>query len=66
MTAYDHNFNCQGYTLNYSPKGVNYSQNNTTVIFLNFGISSVFFVIILKFYHKVMPSKDADRNAKKL
>ena len=23
----------------------------------------IFFVIILKFYHKVIPSKDADRNA---
>ena len=42
---------------------MNHSQNNTTVIFLNFGISSKIFVIILKFDHKVMPSKDVDRNA---
>ena len=39
------------------------NQNNSAVIFLNFGISPQFFVIILKFYHKVIPSKDADRNA---
>ena len=39
------------------------SKQYSTVIFLNFGISSQFFVIILKFYHKVIPSKDADRNA---
>ena len=45
------------------PKGVNHSQNIITFIFLSFGISSKFFVIILKFDHKVMPSKDADRNA---
>ena len=32
------------------------------VIFLNFVISSKFFVIILKFNHKVMPSKDADKS----
>ena len=31
--------------------------------FSNFGISPQFFVNILKFYHKVIPSKDADRNA---
>ena len=42
---------------------MNHSQNNSTVIFLNFGISLQFFVIILKFYHKVIPSKDADRYA---
>ena len=42
---------------------MNHSQNNTTVIFLNFGISPQFFVISLKFYHIVIPSKDADRNA---
>ena len=41
---------------------MNHSQNNTTVIFLTFEISPVF-VISLKFYHKVIPSKDADRNA---
>ena len=43
-----------------------HSQNTSTVIFLNFGISPLFFVIILKFDHKVLkviPSKDADRNA---
>ena len=42
---------------------MNHSQNNTIVIFLNFGISPQYFVIILKFYHKVIPSKDADSNA---
>ena len=66
MTAFDHNFNSQGQLLNYCPKGVNHSQNNTTVIFLTFGISPQFFVISLIFYHKVIPSKDADRNAKQL
>ena len=41
---------------------MNHSQNNTTVIFLTSGISPQFFVISLKFYHKVIPSKDEDRN----
>ena len=41
---------------------MNHSQNNTTVIFLTFRIASQFFVVSLKFYHKVIPSKDADRN----
>ena len=43
MTAFDHNFKSQGKLLNYSPKGVNHSQNNSTAIFLNFGISPQFF-----------------------
>ena len=63
MTAFDHNFKSQGILLNYCLKGVNHSQNNSTVSFLNFGISPQFFVTILKFYYKVIPSKDADRNA---
>ena len=75
MTAFDHNFNSQRpaslhLTIISKAKDncsitaqTNYSQNNTTVNFLNFGISSKFFVIILKFDHKVMPSKDADRTA---
>ena len=42
---------------------MNHSLNNTTVTFLTFGISPQFFVISLKLYHKVMPSKEADRNA---
>ena len=44
---------------------MNHSQKDSSVIFLNFGISPQFFAIILKFYHKVhvIPSKNADRNA---
>ena len=63
MTAFDHNFDSQGQLINYCPKGVNHSQNNTSVIFLTFRISPRFFAISLKFYHKVKPSKDADGNA---
>ena len=62
MTAFDHNFNSQGELLNYCPKGVNHSQNSTTVLFLTLVISPQFFVIILKFYHKKLSSKEAYRN----
>ena len=58
MTAFDHNFKSQGQLLNYCPKGVNHSQNNSTVIFSKFwDIPTVFFVIILKIDHKVLKVK---------
>ena len=42
MSAFDHNFNSQGYLVNYyCTKAVNLSQNNTTV---TFGISPQFYL----------------------
>ena len=64
MTEFDHNFSSQGQLLNYCPKGVNHSQNNSTVIFLNIGISPQFFCNHPKILQQSTTiKKDADRNA---